>query len=75
MPEWARKLASTKFNASCKIHDLDYDSKKFSRLQADTRFLAHMLRQAEDSLLWELVAVWYFVIVRTLGRLSWLGAK
>jgi len=39
MPAKIRRLFSSKFNASCKIHDLDYASKKFSRKQSDKRFL------------------------------------
>ena len=72
MPNWLRRIGSYKFNAACKIHDLDYKAPhRFARLEADTRFLAHMLRQAGGSFFWECVAVSYFLAVRVAGWLSW----
>ena len=47
MPLWARKIASKRFNASCRLHDLHYASGAVSRREADRRFLEHMLRQSE----------------------------
>lgn len=70
-PELLKRPLSYRFNASCKIHDLDYGSPKYSRFQADIRFLYHMMRQAEGSLFWELVAVLYFLAARVAGWLSW----
>ena len=74
-PFWApsrlRRVLSGKFNASCKIHDLDYESKKFSRKVADKRFLDHMLRQSEKSIVWRIVAYFYYISVRIGGRISW----
>ena len=71
LPEWMRKIASTKFNASCKIHDLDYASQKFTRYESDMRFLTNMMKQANDSLFWEIMAMIYFVLARIAGRMSW----
>lgn len=72
MPEWALKIASIKFNASCKIHDLDYESpQKFTRLEADIRFLHHMMRQARGYLFWEIMALIYFLLARLAGRFSY----
>jgi len=71
-PDFLRRLASVRVNASCKIHDLDYTAPhKFTRLEADTRFLAHMLRQSRGSLFWECAALAYFLATRIAGRLSW----
>lgn len=71
MPVWLRKLLSNKFNASCKIHDLDYSSKKYSRLDSDIRFKNHMLRQAKSSKLWKLLAHTFYLAVRLGGKISW----
>lgn len=71
MPSWMRKHFSKKFNASCKIHDLDYASTKFSRDQADARFHDHMNRQAEHSLYWRTIAFFYYIAVRLAGKWSW----
>ena len=71
MPNFARRVFSYKFNASCKIHDLDYASNKFTRLQADTRFFTHMMRQSAGYIFWELIALCYLVITRLIGRMSW----
>ena len=71
MPRWLRRILSFKFNASCKVHDLDYASREFSRIEADDRFLLHMIRQAKSSLFWEIYAMSYYILVRILGKLSW----
>ena len=70
-PKWARKILSTKFNASCKIHDLDYKTARFNRDEADARFQDHMNRQAEMHYGWRLWAFIYYSMVRLGGRLSW----
>ena len=71
MPNFIRRIFSYKFNASCKIHDLDYASGEFTRLEADVRFFSHMSRQANGWLFWEMVAVLYYVMARFVGRMSW----
>lgn len=70
-PKWIRKIISTKFNASCKVHDLDYKTTKFTREEADTRFLLHMIRQAKGSIFWEVIATFFYLFVRMLGKLSY----
>ena len=70
-PKFIRRILSVKFNASCKIHDLDYKSKKFDREEADTRFLLHMVRKSKKSLIFEVLATIYYIFVRMLGKLSW----
>jgi len=71
-PEWLSRIASTKFNASCKIHDLDYGAPgEFSKDEADQRFLEHMRRQAKDSLVWRNVAYIYYWLARWFGGPSW----
>ena len=75
MPKFMRIWLSDKFNASCKIHDMDYGSKKFTRKEADVRFLEHMTRQAKDSKWWKFVAKGYYYAVRLGGKLSWDRAK
>lgn len=75
MPSFMRKWASSKFNASCKIHDMDYDSERFTRKEADARFLFHMLKQAHGSVFWVLMAGWYYTWVRLGGWISWNKAK
>jgi len=71
VPRWIRRILSTRFNASCKIHDLDYASTRFDREEADTRFLLHMVRQAKNSLRWEIIATTYYLFARVLGKISW----
>jgi len=71
VPRWLRKILSSKFNASCRVHDLDYETIRFDREEADTRFLMHMIRQAKNSLFWEIIATIYYLFCRTLGKLSW----
>lgn len=70
-PKFIRRILSVKFNASCKIHDLDYKTVKFSREEADTRFLLHMVRQAKGSILSEVLATVFYIFVRMMGKLSW----
>lgn len=74
-PKLIRKMLSVKFNASCKIHDLDYETDKYDRAEADTRFLMHMIRQSKHSLYWEVIATSYYLFVRCLGKLSWKTKK
>jgi len=71
MPSCIRRIFSNKFNASCKIHDMDYESKEYSRDEADARFQDHMNRQAKHSLKWRFIAFCYYFIVRLGGKLSW----
>ncbi len=73
-PKWFRRFLSKKFNASCKVHDLDYSSKGFSRGEADSRFLNHMNRQANSNLCWKLIAFIYYSLVRIGGKFSWDNA-
>jgi hypothetical protein len=72
MPEWLQRILSYKFNASCRVHDMDYEAKsKFSKLEADARFMCHMLRQAAGSFFWEHIAWVYYRTARLLGGPSW----
>lgn len=72
MSQWMREKLSDKFNASCKIHDLDYHATtKFSRDEADSRFKKHMLRQAKDSKRWKITAHIYYLAVRLMGIFSY----
>lgn len=70
-PKWIRYILSVRFNASCKVHDLDYETTRFDREEADTRFLLHMIRQSKNAVRWEIVATSYYIFVRILGKLSW----
>ncbi|NVM37758.1 MAG: hypothetical protein HWN81_19355 [Candidatus Lokiarchaeota archaeon] len=70
-PRWVRRILSVKFNASCKVHDLDYHTTKFTREEADTRFLLHMVKQAKGSIFWEIIATLFYIFVRMLGKLSY----
>ena len=75
-PKFIRRILSVRFNASCKIHDLDYKTTRFTREEADTRFLLHMIRQAKSSVFWEVIATIFYISVRILGKLSFgLGAR
>ena len=71
VPRWLRKIFSTRFNASCKVHDMDYTTTKFTREEADTRFLMHMIRQSKGSIFFECLATFYYIFVRILGKLTW----
>jgi hypothetical protein len=70
-PKWIRRILSVKFNASCKVHDMDYKTTRFTREEADTRFLLHMIRQAKGSVVWEITATMFYLFVRMLGKLSY----
>ena len=70
-PEWVRRILSIRFNASCKVHDLDYATTRFSREEADARFLLHTIRQAKSSIFWKVVAIIFYISVRLMGKLSW----
>ena len=72
VPRFIRKILSIKFDASCRIHDLDYRHKEFKREEADTRFLFHMIRQSKNSVFWEFIATAFYIFVRVLGKLSWI---
>lgn len=73
-PEWIRKFMSSKFNASCKIHDLDYNSdSQYYREKADVRFRDHMLRQAGKNLFWITVAYLYYLAVIWGGNRAFRG--
>lgn len=71
MPRWMRRLASIKFNTSCKKHDEDYGETAATRLDADMQFYKNMLEEADRSLFWRAMALFYFNLVRTVGRLRW----
>jgi hypothetical protein len=75
MPSFMRRFLSSKFNASCKIHDLDYESQKFSQREADIRFITHMIKQCDGKFFWEVLAVLYFLSVRIGGKISFNKAK
>lgn len=71
MPKAIRRILSKKFNASCKIHDLDYASKKYSRKQADLRFKVNTLKQAGNSKFWRFIAKIFYLAVRIGGQISY----
>lgn len=71
MPSVLRRAVSSKFNASCKIHDMDYESKKFSREEADKRFRKHTLKQAGKSRFWRIIARIFYGLVRIGGKISY----
>jgi hypothetical protein len=71
VPKFIRRILSFKFNASCKIHDLDYGSKEFDREETDKRFLCHMIRQSKNNIFYEVLAAFFYISVRLLGKLSW----
>ena len=69
MPKWQRRIFSIKFNASCKVHDLDYKyDTVYTKEEADIRFLKHMLRQADGSLFWEFMALMFYLAVHRKGQ-------
>lgn len=71
IPSWMRKFLSNRFNASCYIHDKDYISCKMTRLQADNRFLEHMLRQVKGKIFPTILAYCFYVMVRIGGWISY----
>ncbi len=70
-PSWVRRIISVKFNASCKVHDMDYGTTRFTREESDTRFLLHMIKQSKSSIFWEIIATFFYLSVRMLGKLSY----
>lgn len=75
LPAFMRRFLSSKFNASCKIHDMDYESDKYTQQDADVRFIRNMIKQCKGRYLWEVVAVIFFLAVRAGGKISWKKAK
>lgn len=75
MPSFMRRWMSAKFNASCKIHDLDYESQKYTQQEADMRFIRNMIKQCKGQFLWEIFACMYFLAVRAGGKISFDKAK
>ena len=74
MPSFMRKWLSSKFNASCKIHDRDYE-KGIPQEKADFRFIQHLYRQSKGRFFWEVVACIFFLMVRAGGKISWKKAQ
>ena len=75
MPKFLRKWASSKFNASCRVHDFDYASDKYTQKQSDMRFLGNMIKQSEGRIFWVLVAVSFYIMVRIGGFISYKKSK
>ena len=76
MPKWIRRFLSDQYNASCKLHDIDYDRQLHSRKECDKRFLTHMKRQANRKaglkrILWLFMAYIFYIGVRVGGKASW----
>lgn len=71
MPVVLREYLSSRFNASCIIHDLDYDGKLLSRLECDKRFLEHMKRQVKGKVFPTILAYCFYAAVRIGGKLSY----
>jgi len=70
MPELVRRLASSRFNSACRLHDIHYLQKKLSRDEADKVFLHNMLRQSTH--IGDRARAWlYYGAVRAGGWLSW----
>lgn len=74
-PWWSPKFIncwlSKPFNASCKVHDLDYESDKYSQLEADDRFKKNLTRQAKGSIIKRMLVPVYYWAVRLGGRASY----
>jgi hypothetical protein len=68
-PTWIRKLLSIKFNASCRIHDLDYEQNSpFSQEEADQRFFQNMVKQSKGNLFWLFLACIFYKAVLIGGK-------
>lgn len=73
-PKWIKKLLSSKFNTSCKIHDNQYKkASKYTRREADKLFLQNMLTEASNSKYWTLAAYLYYYIVKLWGWYYYKG--
>lgn len=77
MPKWLVDFLSSRFNASCKIHDLDYESGKYGQKESDKRFLDHMCKQTKKNNIkcGRIMAYIFYASVRIAGRISWNKAK
>ena len=62
-----RRIASSKFNNACKLHDEDYGNEDITRFQADVMFYRNMLTEAGGSLSLKMMALLYFVLARAVG--------
>jgi len=47
VPQWLTKWFSNSHNEACRIHDVDYSTKRISRKEADKQFLDNMLEKAD----------------------------
>lgn len=66
LPQWATKMFSSKFNEACRIHDVDYSTKRVTREQADATFLRNMLDKCDG--FWSRAkAHLMYKLVRTFG--------
>jgi len=74
-PKFLRRFLSNKFNASCKIHDIDYDKSGFSRKESDKRFLKNMKHQAGSNIMYKMFAYAYYLGVRIGGIFSYKERK
>ena len=74
-PKFIRRFLSNKFNASCKIHDIDYVSGKYTRKEADKRFLINMKTQAKSNDLYKVYAYIYYICTRIGGIFSYEDNK
>jgi len=73
-PKWVNCILSKPFRASCKVHDLDYESKKYTRKEADARFLKNLMKQASKKPLapmWKVLGYLYYLAVLVGGQKSW----
>lgn len=71
MSKRLRRFLSSRYNASCIIHDLDYESEKYSQKEADERFLKHMLKQVKGKVFPTILAYCFYAAVRIGGKLSY----
>jgi hypothetical protein len=72
LPDWIKRILSYKFNASCRVHDLDYRAPaKYTQYEADRRFLDNMLKQAGWNPFWIMMAYAYYWMTRLMGWMSW----
>ena len=74
-PKFLRKFLSNKFNASCKIHDIDYNRSGLSRKEADKRFLKNMKKQSKSNEMYKVFAYLYYWGVRLGGIFSYKEKK
>lgn len=78
-PRWLRKILSIPFNDVCMLHDIDYETKNYSKLRIDLIFFFNLTKFSVVKVLHGVcglfLAPFYFLAVLLFSRRSWLRSS